>query len=320
MSVATLFRPGGDPYSGLSDAVALLPARALRVLATDILRHLVALDRAGRLDERVTDWSIAEALGWSERSVQRALHALHRVLGKLGCAIIDRVRQHGRRVISFVRGLASSGTKPAPIVAPSALPLPEKEKREETAATGDRPSSLLILEPQNAEEGEKPDHAELVDRAIALPRDVKPTRSQVEAAIDRFSAAWVEQAIEEGEARPKSDPVRNWALVTIRLERWAESGGPPERPQPKPDPVVAREAQKSQEREEAARIAAEEARANRLWDALSPEQRAQIEAQIDRENPGFRKRWEGSFLAMCRNRAVETWGPKDASPEDPRAP
>jgi hypothetical protein len=163
MSVSTLFRVGGDPYSGLADAVALIPGRQLRALATDILRFLVALDRKDLLNELITDRFLAELTGWSERTIQRGLHALHRVLEEQGCAIINRVRQHGRRVITFIRGLASSGTRP--FVPPSALPLPEKDKN---TTTEEGSSSSLENAPENPGEGKPTVDPELVDRACKL--------------------------------------------------------------------------------------------------------------------------------------------------------
>src|SRR5262245_16885695 len=89
-----LFRPGGDAYVCISKAVDELP-RFWRIAAKEVLGYLVDVERTEGLDERITDKRIAEVTGWSVSFVQKGLHALHVVLGKLGKPVIHRQRAHG---------------------------------------------------------------------------------------------------------------------------------------------------------------------------------------------------------------------------------
>jgi hypothetical protein len=233
VSIDTLYRKGGDAYSGLSDVVALIPGRSVRAIAHVVLRHLVVLDRRGELDERVTDLAIAEATEYSTRSVQRALHALHRVLGQLGCAVIDRVREHGRRVISFVRGLASSGTKP---FVPPCTP-PEGDKN---TTTGSGSSSSLSITPEKAEAGRPPVDPELVARACRLiPGKDGADPGKVADAAAVYGADHIHHALDVVErrnqrgARDGKIPVFSWGFVLgILAKRKREGWEPPQPAEP----------------------------------------------------------------------------------------
>ena len=93
----------------------------------------------GLLDERITDRFIADAIGYSERFVQKGLHALQHKLAELGQAIIDRMPNQGRRIISFVRGLAPRrNAQPRPTPNPPQTPPEEFQIKIERQQTGHR--------------------------------------------------------------------------------------------------------------------------------------------------------------------------------------
>jgi hypothetical protein len=121
MSAASLFRPGGDFYITFPELLLELhevlpkPEVAASINATfRILGFLVRTARTGELNELVTDKLIAARTGLSERNVQRGLYVLDVALGKIGKPIISRLHQHGRRIISFIRGFAARGQAAPP--------------------------------------------------------------------------------------------------------------------------------------------------------------------------------------------------------------
>lgn len=117
-----MFRPGGDLYDCVPRIIDdLEPGK--QHAATKVLRYLIQREMDGLLDERVTDRVIADAIGYSTRFVQKGLNALHVKLGELGSAIINRMPSHGRRIITFVRGLAARRDAP-PKATPPPLGLP----------------------------------------------------------------------------------------------------------------------------------------------------------------------------------------------------
>jgi hypothetical protein len=310
---ATLFRLGGDPWGGISDAVALLPSRKLRAIATDVLRHLVFLYRKGELDERATDRAIAEALDWSVRTVQRALHALHRVLGGMGWAIIDRIRQHGRRIITFVRGNAKSGSRPDPI-APQ-TPLLEEEKN---TTIGEGSSSSVQSSPERPQEPIPAVDPALVERACRLiPGPQGADAGKVAAAVADSGYTTrggevmtgedaVRHALDEVErqnnraARDGRLKVYSWGKVlgilhNRKRENWVppKTAPPPRpeppRPAPEPEPVQRLTAEEvaelvrrcqSASRFDLPALARSQLRAALSEGAISPELAATIPAEI----------------------------------------
>lgn len=221
----SLFRQGGDLWSGMSDNLFLL-ARGPRKNARDVLHYVVLQERLGKNDERLTDVAIAEALGCSRRTVQRGLHALHVVLGGLGKAIIDRVRTHGRRIITFTRGLASSGRAASP-------PSPPGEQEKTTIG------ELSSSPPEKAVgTGEAP--PELVDRACKLVPGATPGR--VADVVGTYGAEWTSRALDRVESRnrkPGNKPVKSWGFVLKTMANWRQEGGPPpEGPRPAAPPAA----------------------------------------------------------------------------------
>jgi hypothetical protein len=231
MSAATLFRPGGDPWYGLGDLVDELD-RDLRHAAKEVLSYLTKRERDGTLNELVTDRVIAEAIGYSERFVQKGLNALHVQLGELGKAIIDRVPSHGRRIITFVRGLAGRGRSGTQSTPPQTPP-----GSFEKTTTGFPSSSFEII----------PAIAELIARACRLIPEATP--GKVAAAVGDFGAEWVGRAldrVEERNRRPGKLPVKSWGFVLGVLANYRREGGPaPQRPVPPTQPAVAKASEAS---------------------------------------------------------------------------
>src|SRR5262249_30048646 len=117
-------------------AIDQLP-RGWRHAATTIVLYLDRLDREGSLNPLITDQAIAQALGFSERFVQKGLNALHRKLGQLGKAVIDRIPRHGRRLIRFL-----SDRNAASPPAPPQTPPKEFEKTSTDTRSSSSPSSV----------------------------------------------------------------------------------------------------------------------------------------------------------------------------------
>jgi hypothetical protein len=240
---AGIFRPGGDFYTTFPDLVLelhkilpeLLPKSEVvaSLNATfRIIGFLVQKARAGELNELVTDKVIAAETGVSERNVQRALYVLDVVLRKIGKPIIDRMRTHGRRIISFVRGFAARGQ-----TAPPCTPL----KTSETTTTSEPSSSLDFQE-------EKPPKLGviippgMIDRAFRLIPKV--TEGRVIDAVSVYGADWVSRALDVVEKRNSKSGmqrVRSWGFVLNTLKNWKREGSaPPVDPPPTPPPVKAK--------------------------------------------------------------------------------
>ena len=94
MMPAALFRPGGDLYDCVPRIIDQLPEGDQHA-ATKVFQFLMRMELDGLLDERITDRFIADAIGYSERFVQKGLHALQHKLAELGQAIIDRMPNQG---------------------------------------------------------------------------------------------------------------------------------------------------------------------------------------------------------------------------------
>jgi hypothetical protein len=234
MSAATLFRRGGDPYEGVASVIDQLP-RGQQHAATKVLRYLVRRELAGTLNELVTDRVIAKAIGYSTRFVQKGLHALHRVLDRMGKAIIDRMPSHGRRIITFVRGLAGRGPSPAGVSPPAPPQTPPRDFEKTTTKV---PSSSPEIIPEKTPDD--PALAGLVARACRLVPEATP--GKVAAAIAESTAEWVGRALDEVERhnrKPGNLPVKRWGFVLGVLANFRREGGPaPERPKPAvPDPL-----------------------------------------------------------------------------------
>lgn len=82
---------GGEPCIPIGIIADLAPD--VRLAGIEILAALLTADRAGCLDERLTDRRIAEAIGRSKGYVQEGLLALDRK------GYIERARHAGRRTI-----------------------------------------------------------------------------------------------------------------------------------------------------------------------------------------------------------------------------
>jgi hypothetical protein len=240
MTTATLFRPGGDLYDCVPRIIDLLPEGDQHA-ATKVFQYLVRMDLDGQLDEMITDRVIADAIGYSTRFVQKGLHALQHKLGELGQAIIDRMPSQGRRIITFIRGLAPrrdaqpKATPPPPQTPPEDL----KTKRETST---DRPpsssSSGINIPKTNPDE---PAFAVLVARACGLIPDATPER--VGVTITTYGAEWVGQALDQVESRNRKAgklSVRSWRYVLGILGNWQREGGPPAPPPQAPPAPAAR--------------------------------------------------------------------------------
>ena len=246
IAATPLFRAGGDPYVCISKAVDELP-RFWRIAAKEVLGFLVDLERTEGLDERVTDKRIADATGWSMSFVQKGLHALHVVLGKLGKPVIHRRRANGRRLITFIRGLAPRGnpaTKPAP-------PAPPQTEFETTSTVPQGPSTSPL-------ESIDADHP-LIKRGMALIPDA--TAERIAAAIAVYSAEWVAKALDRVERRnrkPGMTPVRGFIFVLRTLENWRKEGGAPADDPARPAPTATPRPTPTADEEPPRRMTAEE--------------------------------------------------------------
>jgi hypothetical protein len=237
--IASMFRKGGDYYSKISDVIfdklpELLPRGLRRMILNAVpwvVRVLEKLDAAEKLDERVTDAMIAGLAGVSVRVVQYVLWALDVVMDQAGMAIIRRIRAHGRRLISFIRGFAPSGLRG---FSPPAPPI----KTEETTTTSE-PSSSIRSAPENAREKREEAPQELVDRACRLIPGATPIR--VADAVAVYSAEWVRKALDAAEhwnRKLGKSKVKGWGFILDRLGKWKREGGPPpDPPTPSPPPA-----------------------------------------------------------------------------------
>jgi hypothetical protein len=246
---AGLFRPRGDFYVTIPEILFelhtilpdLLPAEEVAASINATFRvtgFLVRMARADALNELVTDRLIAAETGLSERNVQRGLYVLDVVFRKIGKPIIDRMRIHGRRIISFVRGFAARGS-----VASPQTPL----KTSETTTTSG-PSSSSSSAPEKPPEPRVIVPPELVARAMRLV--VQATEGKVIDAVAVYGADWVSRALDVVEKRTKNRdnlPVKSWGFVLNTLRNWKREGSAPPADPPAAPPPVEAKAKPSQE-------------------------------------------------------------------------
>jgi hypothetical protein len=243
MSAATLFRTGGDLYDCVPRIIDQLP-QGDQHAATKVFQYLMRMDLDGQLNELITDRVIAEAIGYSTRFVQKGLYALHHKLGELGQAIIDRMPSQGRRIITFIRGLAPRrDAQPRPIPNPPQTP-PEELKTKKETSTDTPPSSSspeIIILKTNPDD---PAFIALVARACGLIPDA--TAERVGVTIATYGAEWVGLALDQAEKRnrkPGKLPVQSWRYVLGILTNWHREGGPPApKTQASPAPAARRPA------------------------------------------------------------------------------
>lgn len=257
MSAANMFRIGGDLYDCVPRIIDLLP-QGDQHAATKVFQFLARIDLDGQLNELITDRVIADAIGYSTRFVQKGLHALQHKLGELGQSIIDRMPNQGRRIITFIRGLAArrdaqprAATPPPPQTPPEEL----KTKRETLTDTPPSSSSEIVIPKTNPDD---PAFTALVARACGLIADA--TADRVGVTIATYGVEWVGQALDQVESRnrkPNKLPVRSWRYVLGILGNWRREGGPPAPPtQAPPAPPVRRAA--AEPAEPPSRLTAEE--------------------------------------------------------------
>lgn len=288
-----LFRPGGDPYTPLPDAVYQLPLFWLRS-AVLVGRVLVKAERENRLDESLTTKRIvaeikeATGLEVSESFVQKGLYALHKLAD-----IIDRQRSHGRRIITFIRGLAARPKKTAD---PADPPNPPKTDFE-TETTDERPSSSLSPNPGDPDRPTAPQ--ELIDRACRLVP--KSTPGRVIDAVNVYGVEWVAKALDRVEERNRrarttgDKPVRSWGFVLGILANWRKEGGPPpDDPVPAPPPTTRATTTEEVDPAEEAR----ERRIREAWGLLTEAEREEIRSKVIADNPGI-GRWPAMLEPVC---------------------
>jgi hypothetical protein len=227
MSAANLFRTGGDLYDCVPRLIDQLP-QGDQHAATKVFQYLMRMDLDGQLNELITDRVIADAIGYSTRFVQKGLHALQHKLGELGQAIIDRMPNQGRRIITFIRGLAARrDAQPRPTPNPPQTP-PEELKTKRETSTDTPPSSSSSPEIIPKTNPDDPAFAVLVARACGLIPDATPER--VGVTIATYGGEWVGLALDQAEKRnqkPGKLPVRSWRYVLGILDNWRREGGPP---------------------------------------------------------------------------------------------
>jgi hypothetical protein len=206
------YRPDGDLYDQMPRVIHTLEPTYLRS-AYLVASVVCNADKRGELDgdqaELLTNREIRRRVEaetgrrYSLSFIKKGLFALHRVLGEKGLALIDRIRQHGRRVISLVRGIREKGKDkmpgPGEPILPPAAPLctppPEKRGGEETTTTRDPSSSSLASLPGGGPgpptaEAELP--PELVN-AIGLVPDL--SREKLEGWVRRFGLELTRRAV-----------------------------------------------------------------------------------------------------------------------------
>ena len=175
------------------------------------MAFLVEMDWENKLDPLLTDQVIADQIGISKRSVQRGLWALDVVLAAIGRPIINRMRSHGRRIISFVRGFAARGQ-----AAPPCTP----QKIQETTTTRETSSSPDSRE-ENPPEPRVSVPPGLIDRAFRLIP--KATEGRVIDAVAMYGAEWVSRVldvVEKRNSKPGMLSVRSWGFVLNTLKNW----------------------------------------------------------------------------------------------------
>jgi hypothetical protein len=248
MSAAALFVPGAaSRWDPLPEQIKALPRRQ-RVVAAEI--WWAVLDHLERgLDattEAITDAVLSQHSGWSRSFVQRGLWVLEHV-----AMVIERVRLHGRRIITIIarlwgrRGDRPAGSPPGSPSAPPQTPPEHFEQKTTKDRGGSSSSSEKLPEKTPEPEPDDPAIADLFRRARALVPDVTPGR--IAAAVRIYGADWVRRALDAAEEWNRTcrsrgkNPVKKWRWFTGTMENWREEGGPPPAPEkPTPQPAAPR--------------------------------------------------------------------------------
>jgi hypothetical protein len=306
------YREDGDLYDQLTRVFYTLEPTYIRS-ALFVCSVVFNADKRGELDdehraEALTNREIRRRIEaetghrFSLSFVKKGLYAVHRVLknkpdpnrpagqpdSDKGMALIDRIRQHGRRVIVLLRGIREAGKakmpKPGEPIIPLCTPPPEKREDQETTTTGNGSSSSPK---EGGGERDGPDPAvvwALYERARNLLTEV--TVKRVSHAVETFTADWVRRVLDQVEKRNRipGNVRKPWGFALGWLKNWAKEGGPPEDPQPAPR-TAARET-KPLEADLADQARDEHLRA--AWDALSESDREAIRAKVKAANPGIR--------------------------------
>jgi hypothetical protein len=264
------------------DAIDRLP-HGEQHAATVAYKALRRRERDGTLDETATDERLGEEAGWSASLVQKGLHALDVLLGKLGLALIGResgIGMHGRRQITFKPLAGEAGSK------------------------GDDDAASIVVSPQSpgggAGGGPAADPAEypsedLISRACRLVP--KATRGRVVDAVGTYGSEWLTRALDRVEQRNKTSgnkPVRSWGFVLSTLANWKNEGGPPPEDSPPPPPAAAR----ARTILETAAEDIRNARIQAAWQALDAHRRDQLRTAVLADSPHL-IRWPAMIEAEC---------------------
>ena len=216
MSASALFVPGrGSRWDPLPEEIKALPRR-LRVVAEEVWWAIIDALEKGQTatTEGITDAVLSAHSGWSRSFVQHGLWILEYV-----AKVIQRKRQHGRRIIRVVcqiwgrrdrRPVAGTDSLPPPAPPPSPPQTPPKPF-EKTTTEARSSSSPQKTTPEKIPSPDDPAIAELVARACRLIPEVTP--GQVATAIGEFTAEWVSLALDRVEKRnrtPGMKPVTSW--------------------------------------------------------------------------------------------------------------
>src|SRR5262249_6520059 len=124
----------------------------------------------------------------------------------------DRAPSHGRRMITFIRGLAGRGQRPTETLPPAPPQTPPKEFEQTTTDSQSSPSPEIVSE--QTPTPNDPAITELVTRTCRLIPKMTP--GQVATAIGQYSAKWIALALDRVEQRnrtPGKKAVRSWGFV-----------------------------------------------------------------------------------------------------------
>jgi hypothetical protein len=161
-----------------------------------------------------------------------------------GLGLLDRLRRHGKRFLTWVKGLKPSpwakakdkdkaGGKGGSAAAPLSTPPPDPERRD-TTTEGPSSSSPGPAPPGADGLRERPP-AEVVDRACRLIPEATP--DWVGAMVAVYGSDWFSRALDRAEEvnrTPGRKKVYRRRFIHRTLENWREEGGPPRRPDPPP--------------------------------------------------------------------------------------
>ena len=264
MSAAGLFAPDGDFYTMVAHGLALLgdpeylkrhPKHRGFQLAAHLVYHAVVdLLAAGKIElgEEVTDAFLQANSPWlkgkSRSFIQKGMYALDHILGW-----IERIRQHGRRIIRFVnlklRGRGAAGALPPPTRSTSspAPPQTPPEEFKQQTTTDSRSSSSSEGTQEETEEKtpnrDDPAIAALIARACKLIPEASP--GEVAHDIGKYSAESVARALDRVEEVNRTSGrtrVHSWGFVVGILENRRKKGWTPPPPKPAPQQPAAAKA------------------------------------------------------------------------------